>query len=416
MSRDGRDRALRRLYLRLTFNWSAAWLLAIVALLGLAVVTHARLEALDLEAELGYHATLVYGLGWFDDDGSLRDDWLRREPALLDGPFDVWIVEPGSPAKIHLAPENPRIEIVDLVPLATRVVKEEVDEVVEGRDPSGLPYRVVAAVMYDEAEVKKAAILVAGDARPWRASHGGFVRAALLGAATLAALGVLLGAWLSRRALRPVLASFEQQERFLAAAAHELRTPVASLRAVCDSALEGDEPAETALRRVDGLTRRASTLVDHLLVLARLDSPAVPIDRQRLRLDLLVETCLPEDGSVALETVESTVEGEPALLETAVRNLVANARAHGGAKSAGSVRVTVGANRVTVEDNGPGFRPEELERATEPFVARPESAGTGLGLAIVRLIAERHGGRLILQNRDQGGARVTLTIGTSRFS
>ncbi len=67
---------------------------------------------------------------------------------------------------------------------------------------------------------------------------------------------------------------------------------------------------------------------------------------------------------------------------------------------------------VAVEDGGPGFPDELLERAAEPFVARPGSPGTGLGLAIVRLIAERHDGRLILENREPGGARVTLRLGS----
>ena len=188
-------------------------------------------------------------------------------------------------------------------------------------------------------------------------------------------------------------------------------------RRVCESAGPDEEASREALDRVTELAVHTGGLVDELLLLARLDS-AASIDLEGaatpVRLDLLAEAVLPEDGSVALDAAESIVTADPALLKTALRNLVENARLHGSTPSGeAAVRVTVRGNEVVVEDDGPGFPAELLERADEPFVSRPGSPGTGLGLAIVRLVGERHGGRLLLENRVGGGARVTLRLGNS---
>lgn len=414
MARKAREKRLRRLYLEQFLGWATAWLLGLGILSAIAVTTHGRLNRQDLDAEMRLLASAVYGLAWIDANGQFQDEVLRREPGLLDGPWDVWVIEPGlmEPAaspEVHLAPTTVRYEIAALAATAAEIVTAEAESYfVDGRDDDGQAYRLHGTTSYDDNDLPRAAILIVADPAPWRAEHAAFIRETALAVVALAAAGLLVGSLLSRRALRPVLASLEQQERFLAAAAHELRTPVASLRAVCES--PGD--AEETVEQVSGLVQRTGRLVDELLLLARLDSgtgPAAGDGRSPVRLDLLAEAVLPEDGSVRLDATESVVDAEPALVETALRNLVENARLHGG-----EPQVTVREARVVVEDNGPGFSSDLLERADEPFVSRPGSPGTGLGLAIVRLIAERHGGRLVLENRPQGGARVTLGLG--RFS
>ncbi len=410
MPRAGRERMLRRLYVEQTLGWAAAWLIGVVILFAVAVTTHGRLNRQDLDAELSLLAIAVYGLTWIDDEGTFHDEALRSEPGLVDGPFDVWVIEPGT---VHLAPDEPRFRIETLEAVATGIVESEDDGHFEdGLDANGAAYRLHGTVTYDDGDVPRAAILVAADPAPWRAAHAKFIRETALVVAVLVVAGLLVGAALSRRALRPVLASLEQQERFLAAAAHELRTPVASLRAVCESAGTGEESADDALARISHLVLRTGNLVDELLLLARLDSASAITPKQPVRLDLLAEAVLPEDGSVSLDASESVVEADPALLGTALRNLVENARIHGSTDA----RMTVHGAEVVVEDDGPGFPDDLLERAGEPFVARPGSPGTGLGLAIVRLIAQRHDGRLILENRRSGGARVTLRIGSGDFS
>ncbi len=424
--RAARGRGLRRLYVEQALGWTVAWLIGVATLFGVAVATHGRLSRRDLDAELGLTATAIYGLTWLEADGTFHAEMAAREPGLLDGPFDVWVIDPGEPVTTLLAPSEPRFRIQSLEAIAAGIVESEEDDLRDGLDALDRPFRLHGTVTYDDADRARAAILVAADPRPWRAAHSRFVRETALVVLALSAAGLLVGAALSRRALRPVLAAVEQQGRFLAAAAHELRTPVASLRAVCESAAAGGEAPGEALARVSRLVGQTGRLVEELLLLARLDSAAALGHRQPVRLDLLAEATLPEDGSVRLEAVESIVEADPALLETALRNLVENARIHGAtAGGAAEVRVTVRNGEVAVEDDGPGFprrgtngeSPDDLlKRGTEAFVAGPGSPGTGFGLAIVRLIAERHGGRLTLENRASGGARVTLSIGSGRFS
>ena len=419
-----RDRRLRRLHLEQTRAWAIAWLIGIGSLFAVAVTVQGRLSSQDLDAELGLFSTAVYGLTWFEDDGTFESSALDREPELLAQPFDLWVIEPGIRPRTHLAPTGPRFEIPGLAAVAAEIVASEEDVYVDGEDRTGRTYRLHGIASYDEQDRVKAAILVAADPSPWRSEHAQFVRTTALMTLALVAVGLFVGATLSRRALRPVLDSLDQQQRFLAAAAHELRTPVATLQAVCESPRGEGESAEDVVDRVAGLVRGTGRLVDQLLLLARLDASAELAPLQPTRLDLLVEAALPEDANVALEARETVVEVDPVLLETAVRNLIQNAQVHGhcghGIPSQGNrtdgeakLRVEVGDGRIVVEDEGPGFPPDLLERAAEPFVASPQSPGTGLGLAIARQIAERHGGRLTLENRHPRGARVTLDLGRS---
>lgn len=241
MSQSSRERKLHRLYLEQTLGWAAAWLIGIAVLFTVAVTTHGRLGRQDLDAELRPFAIAIYGLTWLDDAGDFHDEVLRREPDLMDGPFDVWVIEPGERSTAHLAPGEPHFRIASLETVAAGIVEsEEADFFEDGLDTRGAPYRLHGTVTYDDDDVARAAMLVAADPTVCKAAHAKFIRETALVAIVLVAAGLLVGAAMSRRALRPVLTSFEQQERFLAAAAHELRTPVASLRAVCESAGSDD--------------------------------------------------------------------------------------------------------------------------------------------------------------------------------
>jgi signal transduction histidine kinase len=239
-------------------------------------------------------------------------------------------------------------------------------------------------------------------------SQASFTARTLLLMLLLGAVGVGVGLLLAGRSLRPMVATLAQRERFVAAAAHELRTPLASLQAVCDSARGGDEPAAVALERIAPLIRHLGALVDELLLFARLEAGAAELERSKLRLDLLVEAQLPDDGSVTLHAEECTVEADSRLLEVAVKILVENARHHGAAP--GPVRVIVRAGSVVVEDSGPGFPAAILEISRRPFALAPSSSGGGIGLATAQMIARMHGGWLELGNPPDGGARATLWL------
>lgn len=414
MRPERRERTLRRLHVRLTAGWTLAWLLCVASLGTVAVITHARLSELDLDSSLRLRATAVYGLAWFDEKGKFHDELLRKEPGVLDEGVDVWVIAPSPPARILLAPERPRFALVEPLRLAAMVTEREHEGIEEGRDLRGRRYRLHAKVTYDAADRPRAAILIVADPSMRDAAHAAFVRRILMITAALAGFGLLVGNALSRRVLRPVMASFAQQERFLASAAHELRAPVADLIAVCETAGDGEPPGH-ALNRVHRIAGRTADLVDKLLLLARLDSPNATLTRESVRLDLLVEALLPEDGSVHLDAYASMVNADARLIQVAVRNLVENALLHGRPDASGCrVRIRVDATSVAVEDDGPGFPAPLMQRITEPFVSSASSPGAGLGLSIVQHIAMLHDGELRLENRSPHGARAVLRLPAGR--
>ena len=407
--------ALRRLRRRLSAVWTCAWL-AGVAIFAIVVWTlSADLRQLDLDSELALRATATYGLTWFDEDGFHDEDFLK-EPDLVDATFDIWVIEPGGSPEIHLGPEAPRFELAELMDIAQTVVATDSERLLDGQDRSGAPFRAHAIPTYDwqDPNRARAAVIVVGDPVPGLRAQRWFLGGLLLVAALLGIVGIGLGIALARWTLRPVADSIEQREHFLSAAAHELRTPVAALRGVCESALAGDEPADEALGRMASIIDRSERLVENLLVLARLDGGARGHAKERVRVDLLVDAALPEDAPVKLVTTEAVLLCDPQLLSVAVRNLIENASTHGGGIE--SVVVAVASDRIVVEDDGPGFPNEVLEVATRPFSIAPSTRGFGLGLAIVRRIAELHGGSLLLENRTPRGARVTMTFPRREFS
>jgi two-component system sensor histidine kinase TctE len=129
-----------------------------------------------------------------------------------------------------------------------------------------------------------------------------------------------------------------------------------------------------------------------------------------VRLDLLVETLLPDDDSVRFVATASVVNLDPRLASVAVRNLIENARKYGQRDGVAHITVTVSGAQVVVEDQGKGFSEALLTRRETDFVISPTQGGTGLGLAIVNMVARLHGGALRLENRAKGGARVVFTV------
>lgn len=208
-------------------------------------------------------------------------------------------------------------------------------------------------------------------------------------------------------ALRRLDDGYERQRRFIASAAHELRTPIAILRAKVDAASDG------ATRNLGKDVQRLATLAEQLLDLERLDTER---NDEELDLAALVRRVVADLAPLLIasgRTVEFQADGgqrsrgDGAALERVVTNLIQNAIEHGGEHV--SVRVT-GAT-VEVEDNGPGIPAEERERVFEPFHRlRPRSTGSGLGLNLVQQVVKRHGGRVRIVAAEGGGtiARVEL--------
>jgi two-component system sensor histidine kinase QseC len=213
-----------------------------------------------------------------------------------------------------------------------------------------------------------------------------------------------------------IVDSLERERRFTADAAHELRTPVAAIKAQAQVAkMAGSE--ETRNHAIDQVligAERAGRLVEQLLTLARLDSTAhsllQPTDLRKLAVEVVADLAPSAlDKRVSLELAEgnaSTVLAIPALLEVMLRNLIDNAIRHGPAGSVVVVRVAQHGEgaMLSVTDNGPGILAEQRENVFQRFYRLPEAGegGSGLGLSIVRQIAEIHGAQVTLGEPPTG--------------
>jgi signal transduction histidine kinase len=231
-----------------------------------------------------------------------------------------------------------------------------------------------------------------------------------------AALDALEGAEQTARA------SEERTRRFVADAAHELRTPLAGVQAAAEAVLQQGPDADPEQReRLQLLlvreSRRAGKLVNDLLELARLDAGAA-IAREPVSLLPLARAQADRTGLLAPEvTVEvagedARVLGDADRLTQIMANLVDNAlQAMDGH---GTLSISVAQDRFTVSDTGPGVPDAERERIFDRLVRLDDarsrrSGGSGLGLAIARGIARAHGGDLRCDAAPGGGAAFTLS-------
>jgi signal transduction histidine kinase len=247
-----------------------------------------------------------------------------------------------------------------------------------------------------------------------------------LGVADVVVVGIVaaLAYWLAGRTLRPIREAHERQRRFVADASHEMRTPLASIRATAEAALSGASEQRAALETVAAETERMSALTSDLLTLAR--SEAGRIDGATSRVDLSVLTAeavetvrranldLDERLQVVLEP-DLLVEADERELARIVENLVDNAVRYGGLKPV-QVR-TAGQDGfaiVEVVDKGPGIAAIDIDRVFEPFFRVRSDAnaapGTGLGLAIVAELARRNGGEVTVESAPGLGATFILRL------
>jgi two-component system, OmpR family, sensor kinase len=220
--------------------------------------------------------------------------------------------------------------------------------------------------------------------------------------------------------------ALDRERRFVDDASHELRTPVAALKAELELALVRSrtrEELEAAVRRAAADSETLARLTEDLLILARADRGRLPVRPEAVDLGSLVreaELAFAARASEAGVRLDATVEDgrgarlDPLRVRQALSNLLDNALRH--TPPEGRVRVAAtrsdGALVLDVTDSGPGFPEEVLARPFEPFARggheRGRLEGAGLGLAIVRAVVEAHGGTVSLDNPDGGGARVRL--------
>jgi two-component system sensor histidine kinase TctE len=227
------------------------------------------------------------------------------------------------------------------------------------------------------------------------------------------------------------------QSRFIADAAHQLRTPLAGIRTQTELALrelEQTEPGSTGpdhvrrtLTQLNGATERTTHLVNQLLSLARAEPDALH-SRRMARLDLAtlareiaaawVPRAVTRDIDLGFEAVEAgavPVDGDALMLGELLTNLLDNAVRYTPRGGRVTVRLATedGAAVLSVEDDGPGIPEAERERVFERFhrVLGSGADGAGLGLAIVREIAEAHGARVSLSPGAHGtGTRIRVAF------
>jgi signal transduction histidine kinase len=230
----------------------------------------------------------------------------------------------------------------------------------------------------------------------------------------LAAMVGIAAYVLARVSVRPLVRAREREERFAADAAHELRTPLATIATVAQAAAADDEsPQSRALTEIARVALDASALLADLLTLAR-DAPDEarlhePVDVGAL-VAAIVRDCRLQGTAVSIELSTpdggAYVAGEERALRQLVRNLLANALAHARSRIAIAVLTEARSIVIAIEDDGAGVAPEARERVFDRFFkARPDAPGSGLGLAICRHIATRHRGTLTLEGRARFVAR-----------
>jgi signal transduction histidine kinase len=203
----------------------------------------------------------------------------------------------------------------------------------------------------------------------------------------------------------------ESRMRLVAAAGHDLRTPMTRMRLRAEFLDEDDRALW--LNDLEELDR----IADSAIQLVREETQREKI--QLLRVDeIITEICRDLASMKASVTVlkmeEVTISSAPLALTRAVRNLVINAATHGGGALV-TVGLEDGAASITIDDEGPGIPEQSMSRVFEPFfrvdpARRKSGPGAGLGLAIAKEIVERHGGKLTLQNRSPKGLRQRIVF------
>ena len=218
----------------------------------------------------------------------------------------------------------------------------------------------------------------------------------------------------------------ELRTALLQAVSHDLRTPLASIKASASSMLQPDvtwdedqlrEFAETIDTEADRLNR----LVGDLLDMSRLHAGAVSVSHQPVVVEEVVVAALasvahePSNILVSIPDTLPPVDGDPALIERAVANVIANALAW----SPEGVPVTIEAAEVAgrvhlrIIDRGPGVDVADRDRVFQPFQHRGDTnrhTGVGLGLAVARGFIEATGGQILLDDTPGGGLTVLIDL------
>jgi signal transduction histidine kinase len=222
--------------------------------------------------------------------------------------------------------------------------------------------------------------------------------------------------------------ALERERGFVAEAGHELRTPLALLRAELDYALhyaQTEDELRIAVREASQETDQLVQLAGDLLLLASSDQGRLPLRAERLAVSAAMKSVRQrfawradaEGRALVLDAADDPIiEADRLRLEQALGNLLENALRHGKGTVTLSTVIRNGVVEVHVRDQGSGFPPDFLGHAFERFTRAHESRsghGAGLGLSIVQTIARAHGGHATATNHPEGGADVAIRLPSS---
>ncbi|HEX5476072.1 MAG TPA: HAMP domain-containing sensor histidine kinase [Vicinamibacterales bacterium] len=244
----------------------------------------------------------------------------------------------------------------------------------------------------------------------------------------VAAAVLALGLAMTSRAVRASARLAELRSDFVSTVTHELKTPLATIRAAGDSVASGRVTGDRTVREYAMLvvqeSKRLARLVDNLLAYARITDVTEAYRFEPLDLHELVDEALHGFAGqiqakgfavdVHLPLSLPSIEGDRTAIGMMLDNLIDNALRYSGAARRVTIRAAArdGAVELAIADEGIGIPSHELEHVTQRFFRgrRAGSGGSGLGLAIVNRIVEAHGGRLSIHSVVERGTTVTLTL------
>jgi signal transduction histidine kinase len=347
-------------------------------------------------------------------DTAARDDALDIQASVLqDGPSAEGMQPPTPDAAVQVLNANEdvvaRTENAPLTPLIAG--RGDDPATITGTGPLSVPQSADAYRVAALRTTNGLTILVALPADDVKDATDQLANVLLLGAPILFVLLVAVAWLVTGRALAPLSALHHRQQEFVSDAAHELRSPLASLQArleLLESSPDTDLPAEAPRLRTE--VARLGAIVDGLLALVRSADgrpAAVDVDLDdvaRQSVDRLRErTTHRLDVSVA----PARVRGDASALARLVDNLLDNAARHATSTVTVTLHVERGTALLEVADDGPGIRPGDRDRVFGRFTRLDDArsrdgGGAGLGLANVRAVAEAHGGDVSVTDAAPG--------------
>lgn len=407
---------LRRLRRLLTLLFTAMNAAGLILFAWLLIRDDAQQGEQRLDADLRTVTSTVQRLIEYDRGAIVT---ARVSEDKLNNLCPQFAILPGgaTPFKGHLSAKPcVAVDNSELTRIASMAVRS--GTLVNGyiRGTGGELVRVYAEPFLNVDRQYIGAVVATSDAGPEESRHDD--RSLLIAGVCVVLIGVVAatGHVISGRAIRPAVAALEQQEVLLAETAHDLRTPVAALRALAETALRNPAQRADLLPRTVRLASRMGSIIDGLLVRARLAAGVEQLAIQPVWLDQLVtgvvEETQTEGAQVTLTAAPTKVDADPVLVERAIGNLLDNALRYGRQPGAEAiVHITVAGGRVTVADHGPGIDAALAEQAFDRFSG--SGGSSGLGLSIVRWVAQSHGGVLRVYNAEDGGAIFELALPVS---